>query len=1032
MPFVNRPQPQGFGPPAGLAPEIAASGLEGVRALRPEDDTPSFLDAVGANLIDFGVGSVYLDWRAAQEHPAGPPIEGFNPLDDIEGYEDMADEFVGLVNPELVKRKKWEIDIRRRARDDISRSGAKGIVAMLAAGAIDPLLFVPGLTAANMTRRLGQTATAIAKGTVLSKSPVLRNIARGVIITEAATVAGVAATQSTNELATWQEAAEQVTAGALLGAAFGGSPAVLRAIRDKRMVRQADADLHATEVSDGTIFADGAPSSAGAQTVPKRNAILRPFGLLGRGRESKVFKTLTLGKLTRTPTAKTSPYMRMATSDVAEVRRVNQELNETNLQYLPEPDGAIPPTVLETEEKLIREVWQAWYLRGRKTAYKRYAKRMKGEGLPIIRFEQFREEISYALNTGDTHAIPEIGVFAKAYRKTILTPSAERAMKAQLKDVDGKVIGTLLHADTLTRDVVGAASYLTRMFDHPRIIVDTEGWLNATRAWIMQRHPELLPEEIPDAAQQIADHITGGSGGRGNYGPYQLVGTRRPTKARTFDIDHDIIKGFLVQDLDEITAYYLRTMVSDTLLTERFGSPGMEAMLDPVRGTVAQGYARLSRAAKTPQERIRLDKRKKRDIRDIAATRDIIRHVYGIPEHPNGIGHRWSLGIRRGTVMIRLPEAMISSVPDSAFIAMEIGITRTYGSLLQQGIGRIKRGFQKQDIRSEDLFAFAASTEHINNGRVRSLYDFGDDFGRSTIGEKGLAWGADRFGRLSGLARWNTIWKSVSAITSNDRLFRNAARLARGQGLDARETAWLLQNSIGKDELGRIHKMWQKHGGTDEGGLRYANIGTWTDRKSALLVKLLTKRGSDKSLQTPSAGDIPLFMRRSGGSIVGVGRSFGFAVMHNIFLAGLQRHDAAFYSGLMMAVTLGMMTYATKSWLHDRTLSDDPRVWVAEGIDRSGVLGYLMDVNFAVERLSGNRYGLAALTGAPPLSRRSGGDLGEAILGIPFSMLNDTGDLMSTVLHGKTPKAHQFTRLAPYANLWYLQAVIRAVQEANR
>ena len=50
-------------------------------------------------------------------------------------------------------------------------------------------------------------------------------------------------------------------------------------------------------------------------------------------------------------------------------------------------------------------------------------------------------------------------------------------------------------------------------------------------------------------------------------------------------------------------------------------------------------------------------------------------------------------------------------------------------------------------------------------------------------------------------------------------------------------------------------------------------------------------------------------------------------------------------SGWALAVGMGMVTYAFKTWDRGAELSDDPKVWITEGVDRSGILGILSEIN---------------------------------------------------------------------------------------
>lgn len=988
MPIVRRIQPQRF----GAAPELQ---------LPEPEQGPSFAArfATGATAgaADFGFGSLYTEWRLDQEHPAGPPVPGFNPLEDIEGYEEFADEFVGLNNPEKVARQKHELDLRQRAREDIASTGVAGFLGMMAAGALDPTMLIPGLALERVTVGLGGTLAKAA--------------ARGAIIGTGSLAGGAVVTGLTNELYTATEAATQLTAAALLGGVLGGGPAAMRAIRDRGVRRAVAADLGLpAEVGKMAELAGPLERAAGAQVAPLREAVLKNAA----------------GLVTVTEKTKISPYVEAATSPSGETRRAVQELAETNLQYREFDLGVAAPVTVETEVRRLVENADAFAVRELKASYKKYLTRMKGLKVRPISIREFNRQTTRAMRQFDNHMIGEIAAFAKKLRAVVFDPIADRASKAGL-----------LADDVLQLPPKGAVSYLTRIYNVAKINALRDVWVDRVSPWIASRHPELDPAEVRDAAHQIADTLSAGQRGRIHYGKYQIKGARRPTKERSFTIDDAIIEDFLEDDILSIVHYYGKTMTPDTLLTERFGDPQMAGIVGR-EGRIETEYRRLFEAArqitdpKKRQKRLsKLTNRKQRDLDLIEGMRDVIRGTYGLPQHPDSLGHRTSLAMRRAAVVTRLGGVTISSLPDPGAIVANHGLLRAFGGPIRMLVGRLARAGRAQPNRREDLQAAGVAWEWVLNTRPRSLYDYGDDFGRSTVPERGLAWAADKFGRITGLSAWNNMMKQWTGILTYDRLLTYTERLAAGQKLHRSDVAWLAQNFVDEPMARRVAAMFKTHGGLDEGGLRFANVGVWTDREAAIAVMAAVKRTTDKTIQTPSAGDLPLFLRGQVGSLVGVARSFSFATMNNIALAGLQRKDMAFANGLMMASFLGMGSYAMKSWLAGRELSEDPATWATEGLDRSGFLGILGDVNFALERMSGNRVGLAALSGEAP-SKRIGADLGEMLLGIPYSQVNDGGNLIGDLMRGQSPTAKEFQRMAPYGNLWYIQAVLRAIEEGQQ
>ena len=164
--------------------------------------------------------------------------------------------------------------------------------------------------------------------------------------------------------------------------------------------------------------------------------------------------------------------------------------------------------------------------------------------------------------------------------------------------------------------------------------------------------------------------------------------------------------------------------------------------------------------------------------------------------------------------------------------------------------------------------------------------------------------------------------------------------------------------------------------------------------------------------------------------MVGQFKSYSFASMNRVALAGLQQADAHTMQGLASMVFLGSMVYAWKTKLAGKKISDDPRVWITEGIDRSGVTGWFFDVNNIVEKVTRGRVGVNALVGGPPMSRYASRNITGALLGPTFGMAQDlfqvSGALSTAEI--KPSDVHAMRRLLPLQNVPYLRGLFNQLE----
>ena len=193
------------------------------------------------------------------------------------------------------------------------------------------------------------------------------------------------------------------------------------------------------------------------------------------------------------------------------------------------------------------------------------------------------------------------------------------------------------------------------------------------------------------------------------------------------------------------------------------------------------------------------------------------------------------------------------------------------------------------------------------------------------------------------------------------------------------------------------------------------------------------RKESDRVIVMPGQ-EKPLFMSTEMGKTIFQFRSFMFSSTQRMLIAGIQGQDANFIGGVIGLTTLGMMAYSFKQWDAGREISSDPMVLITEGLDRSGALGILMEINNTIEKTSQNNFGLRPLLGIEvPAARFASRSQAEALLGPSF------GSFLETTLRvaGATADDDEWTdsdtramrRLLPYQNLMILRQGLDKIEE---
>ena len=449
------------------------------------------------------VGAVTNAVRLGPREPADP---AYDPFRDINGYEDHADAFIRADTPGDVAWIKRKIDRENHARETLSAAGWEGVAAGLAAGLVDPVNLIPVGGSVYQAGRLGYSvARSAAAG------------AKAGLLTGAAQEALLYGLQETR---TAGEGVADVAVTTLLAGALGAAAPLVRAgfgsLREgaavgrgrpvpREVYRPAHADSEAggrpaaTHPGDLAVRAERdlvAPPPGADPLEPgflKINEAAPPGAAVSGGSVgAKAVRDTTLAEETlksalglEKAVSFQDPVLRTVTSPSVETRRVIQELAETPLYFEKNATGIASPIAATTRIKM----WEAPLARavqGLDDLFVRYRLRrdrrlgdvsrialgdllrQRGEG--TLDYQGFRQAVGKAMRRGDASDIPEVAEAARLMRKEIFDPLKDKAISAGLLPEEVK-------PDT-------AASYLTRIYDVPRIVARRPEFEGRLVAWL--------------------------------------------------------------------------------------------------------------------------------------------------------------------------------------------------------------------------------------------------------------------------------------------------------------------------------------------------------------------------------------------------------------------------------------------------------------------------------------------------------------------------------------------------------------------
>jgi hypothetical protein len=917
-------------------------------------------------------------------------------------------------NDEELEAVRRQMSKERADRDIMVQGGATSFIVGLPVMIADPISLLSIGGVALNTYRAGR---GILKGAAVMGSVVGVDTA----IQEAAL--------HTQQLTrTYGESAINISAGMLLGGVLGGTAAKLATYGVDAKMIAAYEDVMNVEPK----IAEG--------INPAINAVTEPVGSGSVGAQQVLGDTQVSGKVARFLTkylGKFDPLSRTITSEAPPTRLITTMMSENPIEM----DG----NILQAAESLAKahSGKLGVSLQNNANMFSEY----KSSG-GLMNRKQFNEAVATAIRKGDSD-IPQVKASADFWNKELYTPLKDEmiALKLLPEDVDVKT----------------ANNYLNRVWNKNKISANFPQFVNKVSNWLAERDVKLFEDakaasdriattagkekdelqsiidkaefkkgmdferqDYESLAEEIAQRIQGSPDGRLPYdwkmgdgsNSRKLSGTalRGPLRSRVFQIDDEIVEEFLENDIETLGARYLQNVAGDIELVRKFGDVTMEDQLKDINKWYAK---QKNNKSLTPRQQKNLEKNRVSDNEDIAGMRDRIRGVYGFSA--DNIFTRMMRSSRDLNYLRLLGGVTVSSLPDVARVFMAEGFAKTFSS----GLGPLIKNTKTFKVAASELKRYGVGDDAIKSGKSEIIADVGDYAQGGTMVERGLRSATSKFGKINFLDYWTAGIKQLHAVTMQTSIFDG---LAKGK-YDKR----LARLGIDEQSATDMYKQVVKHGKKTE-GVWLTNAKNWDRPDLERMWGAAVRKESDRVIVIPGQ-EKPLFMSREMGKTVGQFRSFILSATQRVFIAGLQNQDHNALGGFASLVGMGMFTYNLKQKIAGREVSDDPAVWIMEGIDRSGVVGIIGEVTNTMEKLSGNSLGLRPLLGIDaPASKQVSRSVQESALGPTFGSLLSTGISASNALISKDEMTEAdirtLRRLIPLQNLFYLRGQFDKAQEA--
>lgn len=516
----------------------------------------------------------------------------------------------------------------------------------------------------------------------------------------------------------------------------------------------------------------------------------------------------------------------------------------------------------------------------------------------------------------------------------------------------------------------------------------------------------------------------------------QLRGPRGSQIARTLNIPSNKVEAFLNNDIEDLMRQVLHTLPPDIEMAKRpeFGDVNGEAMFLRLAQEMDERLRQVAEsdlAPKTKEKRAdEINQTYAGYRQNLEAVIGRIRHTWGLPKDPEGMGWRMGKMALNANVLRFMGGVTISSIPDLARPIMRYGLIRTF----RDGFLPLITDFKNMKLTMKEIKQLAGGLDVTMQSRAASIFDLVDGVGRGTKLEQGVEYATRRMGMLALFDYWTVGMKQFSGAIAHGKFMDSIESVITGKGDVSEATTFLAENSLGPEMVERIWKQMQKNdGATRVNGRWLPNTEKWDDADALRAYSQAIIRETENTIITPGV-DKPVWLDSSMmGRLLGQFKSFAFASTSRTLISGMQQRDAAVLNGVMFSLAMGALGYyvyamAAGGKVKQEMLNAGPDKWADEAIARSGLLGILAEVQRIGERIPITQP-YATFSGTRS-ARRSGDNLTEAFLGPTFDLLSTGTDVAAGIHAPDDATVHDLRTVIPGQNIFYLRQLFDQVEAA--
>jgi hypothetical protein len=296
------------------------------------------------------------------------------------------------------------------------------------------------------------------------------------------------------------------------------------------------------------------------------------------------------------------------------------------------------------------------------------------------------------------------------------------------------------------------------------------------------------------------------------------------------------------------------------------------------------------------------------------------------------------------------------------------------------------------------------------------------------------------FAYINMMSTWNRYMKQLAGVYWQSKVIPLLIKYRKGEDIGALWRGRLARSGLPTQGKGskitkQVAKELEAATGTIDGKyIRTANIDAWKSQEAIDSFTGAMAHDVSIVIVTPGKGDVALWMNTELGGLLSQFKKFSQAATNRVLMAGLQEGKLEFMEQAMYLLALGAFVdyiRTTKGFEQDYSKkSFGAKVY--DAIERSALLGYIIDVDKTAMALSNNRIGLEAILGIGPnyptsLSRKLGITPVGGQLGNLASVFTDIG-----LGNYDFNTARNVRRLLPFQNVFWLDSIFDDMEKGLR